>query len=137
MILTHPCIALLLKWQPKGDVVTQGEVLAPWVLGDKGHSAADLSSASHWLHVAQDGMEQGRLASTNTPHNSHQLTRGDIELWHVQDEVVLAVVLVLSVALGYRNSTDSAAGSMGGVIQFSERTAFKQSCMSMVLDHAE
>jgi hypothetical protein len=110
---SHPLVTLLLEWQAKADVVTQSQVLAPGVLGHVRHAAASLAAALHRPHVAQDGVDQGGLAGTDTADNGNQLSGCAAELGHVEGEVVLAVVLELGVALQQRRVRSGAAVAAG------------------------
>jgi hypothetical protein len=96
---THPGILLIIKGKAKQDVLAKGQVLAPGVLRHIADTATSLHRALDWLHVAQDGLDQGGFASTHTPSNSHQLARVGSELWDVQGEALLAMVLELGIAL--------------------------------------
>jgi hypothetical protein len=115
--IPHPLVALLLEWQAEADVVTQGQVLAPGVLGHVRHAAASLAAALHWPHVAQNGVDQRRLAGTDTADNGNQLAGCAAEFGHVEGEVVLAVVLELGVALQERRARYRQAAVAAGCSQ--------------------
>ena len=92
-------IPLLIERHAKYNVVPHRQRLAPPVLRHIGDLAATIAVTRLHIHVAQDGREQGGLASTHAADHGDDLSRAHGELRHVELEATVASVCEDTVAL--------------------------------------